>query len=170
MRSGGRGLALLGIGDNFGRLPESAHGVDVQPLDDGGLRGILGWDDEAEAASIARGEGDGKDTGDGADGAIQGEFAGSDELVHVGADDLLSGGEDGEGHRQIKGGAFFPKVRRREVDRHALGGKSKVGVANSGSDALARLLHGRVGQADDSNLGLARADIGLDLNPVGIYP
>ncbi len=168
-RGGGRGLALLGAGDHFGRLPECANGVDGELLHDGGLGDVVGGDDQPRALRLSGGEGDGQHTGDGTHGAVEGELAHGQELVHVVAGDLLGGGEDGEGDGEVEGGSLFADVRGGEVDGDAMGGKGEVGVADGRPDALARLLDGEVGKPDDGEARQAGTDVHLRLDQVRVY-
>ena len=59
--------------------------------------------------------------------------------------------EDSERNRKIETGAFFPHIRGRQVDRRLVKWKEKPAVVNGRTNALARLSHGSVRQADNDH-------------------
>ncbi len=63
--------------------------------------------------------------------------------------DLLRAEQDADGHRQVERRTGLAQLRGREVDGDAPRREGEAGVADRTADAFARLLHGRVGEADD---------------------
>jgi len=80
--------------------------------------------------------------------------------------DLSGGGEDAEGDRQVEAARFLRQVGRREVDRHALVvRKLEPARLQGGADALARLLHFGLGEADqcEARQAVGQMDFDRDL-------
>ena len=67
--------------------------------------------------------------------------------------DLTLAREDAEQQRKVVDRAFFLQVRGREVDRDAADGELRSAVFDRRADALARLLHRRVAEADHVERG-----------------
>jgi hypothetical protein len=81
---------------------------------------------------------------------------------------LFAGGENAQGDRQVKTGAFLFDVGGRKVDGGAAHGEFIAGIAERGEDAILGFLDRGVGQADDDNDGVAVTGVDFDLNGVGI--
>ena len=58
------------------------------------------------------------------------------------------GPENPDGNGEIEAGALFLEVGGSEIDGDAGGGKIEAGVLDGGTDAVARLSNGGVGEAD----------------------
>ena len=76
--------------------------------------------------------------------------------------DVAAGGEDRARDGEVEARAGLAHRRRREVDRDALERELEARVEDRRPHALARLAHGAVGQADDREVGQARAHVDLD--------
>jgi hypothetical protein len=92
------GLWLDVAGEQADDLAEGAGAVDVDALDDRGLSGVVGGDDDAGSAALLGEGGHGDGALDGAEAAVEREFAAEDEFAVVeapvvgaadGADDAL---------------------------------------------------------------------------------
>ncbi len=148
-----------------GELRERFHGVDVEPIDEGGLGRVGGGHEGALRAPVA-GDGDhGQGPAHAAHLAVEGEFADEHGVAEAGLD-LTAGDHDAGGDGQVVGGALLAQVGGGEVDDDAaVEGPGEGAVADGGAHALLRFLHGRVGQADDGGGGVLRArDVDLDVD------
>src|SRR5690606_23730040 len=76
--------------------------------------------------------------------------------------ELAARGEDAERDGQVEARRVLRQLRRREVDRHAARRKLEAGMVERRPDAIARLAHLRVGQADDVKGGQAWSEVDLD--------
>jgi hypothetical protein len=100
--------------------------------------------------------------------AIEREFAEEDALRDIG-DDLSGGEHDADGDRQIVRRPLLAEVGGRQVDDHAVPGKLEAGVLDRGLDAVLRLLHGGIGQADDGEVEeAASGDVDLALDDFAV--
>jgi hypothetical protein len=98
-----------------------------------------------------------------ADGAIERQL--SEEDSAIGVDDRLLGRNDhADCDRQVIRRAFFPQIRRRQVDSDALVGEEEAGIPDRRASALLRLLHSRVRQANDVECRQALRDVDLDFD------
>ena len=80
---------------------------------------------------------------------------------------LLAGDEHADADRQVEAWAFLADVSRGEVDGDAAQWHFEAGVCEGGGNAVARLAHSGVRQADDDDECLAVAVVDLDLDRVG---
>ena len=67
----------------------------------------------------------------------------------------------------IEGLIEFSGIRRGEIDGAAAHGKLEPGIGQRGGDAVPRLLHRRIRQADDDDNRIAPAAIDLHLDGEG---
>ena len=88
--------------------------------------------------------------------AVEAELADQEEVGDVLDVQRAVGAENADGDGQIEAGAFLLDVGGREVDGDAGGRNVEAGVLDGGADAVARLAHGGVGQADGGELSLSR--------------
>jgi len=122
-------------------------------------------------ASGAGGDGDGEHALDGAEGAIEAEFADENEVGDVFDGERAIGSEDADGDGEIEAGALFFEVGGSEVDGDAGGGKVEAGVLDGGADAVARLADCSVGEADGGEglfLGFNAGEVDLYVDDVGV--
>jgi hypothetical protein len=75
---GGGGLGGETTGEPTNDLGKSPCAVDLEPFDDGGLGGVGGWDDDPLEPAGAGHRGEGDDALDGAEAAVEREFAGEE--------------------------------------------------------------------------------------------
>lgn len=147
---GGEGLDGEFAAQVLPGLAERADGDDVEAADEGGFWGVCLGDEEAETAILFGAEGDGEGAFDGADGAVEGEFADDAAVVHVNFSRLASGG-DGEGDGEIERWAFFFEIGGCEVDGFDAVGHVDGGGLEGGDDALAGFADSGVGETDDDD-------------------
>ena len=82
--------------------------------------------------------------------------------------ELAGGDEERDRERQVERRADLAQVGRREVDRDPLLRELVARVDDRRPDALARLAHRLVGEADDRERGQPEPDVGLDPDPPGL--
>jgi hypothetical protein len=128
---------------------------------------------------LAREGGQGDDAFDGADPAVEGQFAGDDVAPEVGGGVVVgrgggrgkceSAGGDEKAERDWKviDGAFLSKVGGREIDEEAAVAGGVAGVGEGGADALEGFFHAGVGQADDELAGVGGGVVEVDLDLAG---
>ena len=75
---------------------------------------------------------------------------------------LFRADEDPDGHGEVQRCPALAQVRRREVHGDPSWRMHETGVAQRAPDPFARLLEGRVGEADDREPGQTRGDVHLD--------
>lgn len=81
--------------------------------------------------------------------------------------------QDGKGDGQVVVTALLGHVGRGEIDHHPLRRKGKPHAHEGGAHPLAALGHGLVAEADNGDPGfggIARRDLGLDLDPARFNP
>ena len=173
---GGLGASQLGDGsrevrggfqkvDGFG---EMANAKDVDAFDYGGFGGVFQREDEVLHAVAAGANRNGKRPADGADGAIEREFAHGKVAVAIWGETLRA--EDAESHGQIETGAFLTHVGGGKIDGDGLVGVSEAGVKKGGFDPLAAFSDGGIGHADQSEIfGHAGfVQVHFDIDGVGV--
>ena len=153
-------------GEMVRKLGHGLHGVDRQPPGQGGLRGGGRRDEEGPDPRPLRRQGHGEHPHHGAQGAGKGE------LPHKGAglvlpDELPVGGQDAHQNGQVVDRARFPQVGRGQVHGDPPHGEGEAAVPGGGPDPLPGLLHRRVRQAHDIEVGQAGGEVALggDLIP-----
>lgn len=160
----------VAILEELDRLRERLHRVDIQPLRDRRLAGVVNRDDDALFLLVQRPHRDRQDAMDRLELAIQRQLADHDVLGEVLPQDLAGGGENADRHRQIESRTLLLDVRRCEIDRDFLVGIEEIGVADGGGDPLVGLAHRGVGQTNGHELRKRSRDICLNLNKIGIDP
>ena len=168
-RRGGRGLGRLVAADGLAvaqpsdEVAQRLGGEHADALDEGSLRRVDARDDGAAVARVARGADHRQHAVGVAQQPLQREFAQQHRAAQV-RFDLAAAGEDADCDGQVVGGALLAEVGGGEVHGDALHGELAAGVADGGADALARFLHGGVGQADDGEGGQAGGDVDLHVD------
>ena len=158
------GLPLAQVG---GQRRKRAHGINVDPLDQGRLRRVAGRHKEPLVSPLGGHARHRQDAVDVAHAAIQAELAQNQRVVHV-AKDLVGGGQDAHGDGQVVGRPLLAQVGRGEVDGEAVRRVIEPAVGKRGAHPFATLAYGNIGQADQRHLFQAAGNIHLDVNGLGI--
>ena len=132
----------------------------LERVDERGLGGVLLRDRQAAHPGRAEAARHGQHAGDGAHRTIEGQFA--DERMTLEPQRAIAEAQDGHGDGQVEAGPFLGDLGGRQVDGETALRKLEPGVADRGLHALAGLLDGPVGEADDGEVGQAVGDVGLD--------
>lgn len=151
--------------DAFEMEEECAEVLDAEDLavgDELGLSEVLIGDEDLVEAMVAGGLDDVDDAADGTDGASEGKFADEETAGGVGGEKLVAEGEDGEGDRKVEVGAVFEELGGSEVDGDFGVGELKARIDNGATDALAALVDGFVGHADDAEVRQAAVGVAFD--------
>ena len=82
--------------------------------------------------------------------------------------DLIGGGQDAQGDRQIERRSLLPYIRRGQVHGDPLEGKGVPRIGESRVHALPALFHRSLRQPDRRERRQAVGDVGLDVHQVGI--
>ena len=143
---------------------EVVDAVDFDAVDEAGLGEVGGGDEDAPDLVLLGGFDDVDDAWDGADFAVQGEFADEEGIGEVFREELAGEGEDADGDGEVEVGAVFLEVGGGEVDGDFLGGEGEVAVYDGAADALAGLGDGFVGHADNVESGEAAVGVAFDFN------
>ena len=96
--------------------------------------------------------------------AIEPELAQHGEAIHRVMRDRTDRRHQAERNREVEMAAFLRKIGGRHVDRDAPRRQRKPGSHQRGTNALARLRHRLVGQADHVESRQARRDLHLDID------
>ena len=154
-------------------LADMADGGDLGAGDELSLGAGLPGDDDLLHPGGDRGLDAGQDAAHRVDRAVQPELAdvhGASQETGRGSSELTASAQDGQRERQVQSGAGLAQVRRGEIDGQALLSPGDATGAQGGPDALARLAHGGVGQADEGESGQALGGVGLDVDDVSGQP
>jgi len=120
---------------------EALDGIDVDALDDGGFSGIAGRDDEVADAAGLGGDGDGKHALDGAESAIEPQFAHKEEVGDFFDVKSTIGSKEADGDGQVEARTFFFEICGGEIDGDAGRWEVEAGVADGGGNTVAALAH-----------------------------
>lgn len=163
---GFEGKLFVEEGDGLG---EGGDGVDFDAFDDGGFAGVVGGEDDALESFLFGEEGEGEGAFDFADAAVEGEFAGDEEIfVAVGLDEI-GAAQDADGHGEIEAWGVFFDVGGGEVDEEGVLGEGEAGVDDGAADAFDGFFDGGLGQTDDGGfLEAALGDVDFDLTELGV--
>ena len=113
----------------------------------------------------------GQHAGDGADAAVEAEFADQEKTAQIVGAQRAVRAEDADGDGQVEARAFFFQVGGRKVDGDEGGRNQVAGVLDGGADAVAAFAHGGVGQAHGVEVVFVRdhaAIVHLDIDEVGV--
>jgi hypothetical protein len=161
-RVGLRWRWALAPAQDLGDLGEAADADDVQPVDERRFEHALERDDESLEAGSRGSLRHRERPAARPDRAAEPELAEDRVALERVGGDVAAHGEDGARDREVEAGPRLAQRRRREVDRHTSLRELEAGVEDRRADALARLAHRPVGEADDREVGQARADVDLD--------
>lgn len=135
--------------DERNGFPKILNRINRQASDHAGFGRVLDRDEQPGFAGGAGLHGDLQNAFDGANGAVQGEFADKHIFVEIVANHLICRGDDADRDRQIETRAFLANVGGREINCAAAQRRFEPGICQSGAHPVARFLHGRVGQANN---------------------
>jgi hypothetical protein len=146
-----QGEAALKVRD---RHREALHADHLRPLDQGRLGGVLRRDDQPSDARRGEAAGHREHPDDAPDPSIERQLTDAGDVVEG---QLPLGAQQRHRDGQIKAAPLLGDLCGRQVDRHPPLREVEAGVADGGTDPLARLLDRPVGEADD---GEARQPVG----------
>ena len=151
-------------------LRERFDGVDFHAFDDGRFLGIGLGHDQGANSLLAHAKRRGERAAHRAHAAVQRELAEENVTGKRLAEERSLAAENSQRHREIESRAFLFDVGRSEIHGDALRvGEVEPAIFDGGLDALAALLDGDIGQADDVEVAHAsRADVHLDFDTVGV--
>ncbi|MEY4487815.1 MAG: hypothetical protein RIQ79_323 [Verrucomicrobiota bacterium] len=146
----GRGQGSEGklAGEKPGSLIQGAYRINCYTLDQGGLGGAFGGQEDSLATTGAGEAGESERAAHGAGGAGETEFASNQVIGDVGRSELAGGDEDAKGDGQVVERAFLAEVAGGEVNGGAGAQQAETGVGEGGEYAIIRLFDRRVGQPD----------------------
>ena len=97
-------------------VEKRSNRIHVDAFDDGSFGSVGGGKNEIGNLFLASEDGNGQHAGDGANAAIESEFADHQKLIDVIDAQRAVGAEDSEGDGKVETRAFFFQVGGREVD------------------------------------------------------
>ena len=130
-----------------GQFPDGADRVDLQPVGQGGFRGVVGGDKEPGDAGAAGGQGHGEHAAYRPELAGQGQLPQKSRVLHAPEGQLPAGGQNTHQDGQVINRAVFPPVGGGQVHRDAGNRKIKAAGLDGGAHPFPGLFHGGVGQA-----------------------
>src|SRR6202171_2527058 len=152
----------------FECLPQILHAVDVDLVDHGGLARVGFRHEQGALAAFARFQRDRQDTFDRPHRAIQCEFPDKREILERRAVDFFGDGDHSERDRQIESRAFLFDISRRQIHRRASARPTIAAVSYGRGYAVETFFHGRIGQPDNENFGVAVRAVYLHFDFVGV--
>ncbi len=140
-------------------------GIDVEPLDDGGLGGVGGGDEQAVAVLGGGLQGHGQHALDGPGLAGQRQLADDRERAGPVEGDLPAAQQQPQGDRQVEAAGVLLQVGRGQVDHDPVDRPAISRVDDRPLDPVRALAHGGLRQAHQDGLGLRRErDVDLDFH------
>ena len=140
-------------GEEADGLGQAADGIDVEPLDDGGLGGIGRRHQQAVAAFGDRLDGHRQDALDRPGLAGECQLADDGEVARPVEGDLAAAQQQPQGDRQVEAVGVLLEIGRSEVDHDAVDRPAISRIDDGALDAVRALLDGGLGQADQHGLG-----------------
>ena len=119
-------------------------------------------DDQAGEAAAGTGVCHREGPSDRARGTVEAHLSNYRDIAQPLGGHLAGGREQRGGQSKVEARARLAQVRRSQVDGDSLEGELPAGVDEGGPDALARLPHGGIRQADDGEGRQAWPHVGLD--------
>ena len=158
-RRGGGSYILFSAqtGDELGHVFQAD---DLHALGKGGLGGVLGREIEPADAAALRRDGHRQRAGNAAQRAVERELAQKGAVLAEARELSLRLKDADEDGQIVKRAGLFP-VGGGEIDGQAARREAEAVVFDRRADALARLPHGGVGQADDLKARQTAGDIDL---------
>ena len=143
-------------------LAEILHRDDLQSRDHRRFRRIFHRHQQAGFAVGLRAQGNRQNAFARTHRTGEGEFADDDEMIELVGLDLFTGGEHADGNGKVETRPFLFHIGGGEVEGALAHRKYITGIGERGRDAVARFLHGGIGQTDDDDERVAIADVDLD--------
>ena len=162
-------LQRVGAVEPVGHLPEVFCAIDPYLVDDGCLADVGGGDDEVCDAHAACLDGDGQDALDGAQRAVQTEFADEHHRVEAVVVGKAVGHEQGDGQGQVVARALLADVGGGKVDRDLIDARGIARVFQRTHHACSAFTHGVVGQTDHEEV-FALAEVQFEQDGDGFQP
>ena len=161
----GLGLDVELAGEESDGLGEAGDGEDVEPLDDGGLGGVGGGDEQAVAALGDGLERHGEDALEGPGLAGECELADDGEGAGPVEGDLPAAQEQPQGDGQVEAAGVLLEVGRGKVDDDPVDRAAISRVDDRALDPVRALADGGLRQSDQHGLGLrGERDVDLDFH------
>ena len=148
-----------------GHVIERHH---LQPLDQRRLGGVARRHGDPPQALRARALGHRQRTRHGSDRAVEGELPRKRVALHHASSDLVGGGQQGGGDRQVEARPGLAQHRRSQVRGDSLQRELEARVQQGRAHALARLPDRGVREPDDREAGQARCHVQLDVHGLGL--
>jgi hypothetical protein len=149
------------IRDRLGEVPDRDRGYSGERS----LPRRVGRAEKSFGAEPACALGDGEDSSDPAQAAVERELADGSRPLERAARQLQGRREERERNRQIEARSLLAQLRRSQIDRDAPFGKLQLGGGNPAADPLTCLLASAVGETDDRETGDAIADVRFHIDP-----
>ena len=146
------GNEVIRTGQHGNGFRQAFHAVHVHSLDDGRLARIFHRDDQVGDAVLAGAHRYGQCAANGAEGAIERQFAHQDVAVERAG--VSHRAQNAERHGQVEACALLAYVGGSQVDGDALIGITESGIDECGLDALAAFADRHIGHTNHS--GVAR--------------
>ena len=146
-----------------GQLGETLHWHNFDVLDEGSLLRVRRRDEHRLQTLVPGYDNHWQNAVRMPQGAVQRKLAEQQSRVGY-RGDLAGAQQDRDGDGQVIGRPRLPQVRRRQADGDPPHGKLVAGVPYRRPHPLPRLLHRRIGKADDVKRGQTRRDVYLDLD------
>jgi len=143
------GRLVAQVRDGFGQCPDAEDG---RAAGEGRFGRVRGGRDDADDGCAARRGRDRQRASDRVHAAVEAELADHAPAGEVGQRRLPFGGDQTERDREVERDPFLADARGGEIHGDATLRILEPGVAERGADAVARLAHGPVGQADGRRL------------------
>src|SRR5579871_6401287 len=145
-------------------LAERVDAEHRRPAGERRLGGVGAGHQQGAQAGGPRGRGDRQRAAHRVDAAVEAELAERAARAQVRQRRRARGGEDAERDREVEGGALLPDAGGAEVHGHAAGRIVEARVAQRRADAVARLAHRAVWEADGRGLRQPGRHVDLDID------
>ncbi len=151
------------------RLSQRCRTDHLHALDHGRFAGVVARDDQTPQPLFAGLDGHRKDAAHGFERPVERQFARQHRPVERLGRNLLRGGEDAHGDRQVETRPLLAQIGRSEVDHDLAARHLATGILEGRADALLALLDGVVRQSDQKEAQLSgRGDVDLDRDRHGV--
>jgi len=152
-------------GDGFAQVTDSVNGEGFNQCSFGS---VFGWQYQPIDVPVAGCHGDRQAAAHRFDTAVQGKLAEDGvTLLGFGGNDA-GGGEEANGHGEIKRSPLFFYVGRSQIDRDPSRGKFVAGILDGGFDTILAFLDSPFREADGGELRQPLSDIDFHLDRISI--
>ncbi len=146
---------------------DALDGPDLDPRSHRRLRTVGLRQDDSPAGTRSRHLGHRQCPAHRPDRTVQGQFSSQRPAGELLTGNLACGGEQRGCQGQVQPGTCLAYLGRGEVGGDSAHREFEAGVDQGGTDPLARLAYGRIGQTDDLETRQAAVDVNLDPNRTG---